>query len=77
MTARELVTMAEARSQHDWAQTSELLALLANVHRRPGARVFTAADFNPHHLPQRAPAALPKGNIQALKAVFVDQQPAP
>lgn len=40
--------MAEARSRLEWAQTSSLLALLYNVHRKPGSRALKPADFDPH-----------------------------
>jgi len=40
--------MAEGRLGHDWAQTSTLLAMLANCHRDPKkTRAFSPKDFNP------------------------------
>jgi hypothetical protein len=71
LTLRELLLMAEARSQSDWAHTSALLALVANVNRDPKkSKAYRPADFNPH---ARKTAKL-KTDIRVLKQVFVDNR---
>ncbi len=72
-TLRELITMAEARSQQLWSHTSSVMALLANIHRDlKRSRSFKPSDFNPHAKP--SPPPLPKVGIQVLKQVFVDRR---
>ncbi|MBM3982765.1 MAG: hypothetical protein FJ304_21340 [Planctomycetes bacterium] len=64
--------MAEARSRHQWAHTSAVLALLANANRDPKkTRPFRPGDFNPH-LRRKEPIAAKVG-IAVLKQVFVDR----
>ncbi len=61
--------MAESRSQDNWAHTSAILALVANVNRDPKkSRAFKPADFNPHA--QKTVSI--KADISVLKQVFVD-----
>jgi len=41
--------MAEARGRDDWAHTSAILALIANVNRDPKkTRPFKPSDFDPY-----------------------------
>ena len=35
-----MIAMAEARAEHDWSQTSAVLALIANVHRPRTKKAF-------------------------------------
>ncbi len=74
--------MAEARRRHDWDQTAELLALLANAHRDPKRqrRPYTSAQFHP--LPRSSPRSfspgvpLTAGMIDMLgDALGIDPQP--
>jgi hypothetical protein len=53
--------MADARRRHDWDQTAELLALLANAHRDPKKRrrPYSSADFHP--LPRAGARSRPQG----------------
>lgn len=61
--------MAEGRQRSDWAQTSTLLALLANAHRDPRkTRAFKPSDFDPFARTSEHARA----DISALKAVFID-----
>ena len=72
LTLRELLLMAEARSEHNWAHTSALLALIANVNRDPKkSKAYKPADFNPFSERVRQ-AARVKTDIRILKQVFVD-----
>jgi hypothetical protein len=71
LTLRELLLMAEGRSRDNWAHTSAVLALVANVNRDPKkSKAYKPADFNPH---VRKAAKL-KTDIRVLKQVFVDNR---
>ena len=66
--------MAEARTRHDWSQTSSLLALIANAHRDPKkAKPFKPSDFDPttgrHQAVDEGP--LPTVGVETLKQVFL------
>ena len=64
--------MAEARSQQQWAHTSAILAMLANIHRDPKkSRPFKPSDFNPHLRGKEE--VIVKTEISVLKQVFVDR----
>lgn len=39
--------MANARMRHEWNQTADTLALLANINRKRELRPLTRADFHP------------------------------
>jgi hypothetical protein len=68
--------MAEARGRANWAHTSTVLALLANVNRDPKrTRAFKPSDFNPFET-RRARGGVPlvAENLAVLKRVFVDQK---
>lgn len=49
MTLRQLVTMADARREHDWAIASSHMALLAEVNRdrKRRRKPYRPAEFNP------------------------------
>lgn len=56
--------MSEAKSKHDWAQTSLIASLVFNPNRKPGTRARKPAEFNPH-------TARPRGvDFEALREVF-------
>lgn len=62
--------MAEARVDHDWGQTANLMALIANCHRDPKkSRPIEASQFYPRL--KRQKAATQKAPISILKDVFV------
>ncbi len=64
--------MAEARTRQEWARTSSLLALIANVHRDPKkTRPFKPDDFNP--LTERSQPTVKVG-IDVLKQVFINSR---
>ena len=74
LTLRELVWMAEARTRHDWSQTSSLLALIANAHRdRKKAKPFKPSDFDPTTGRHRASddGSKPVVGVEILKQVFL------
>jgi len=45
--------MASARREADWDVTSALMALIANVKRRPDRPAFRAEQFHPMRRPPR------------------------
>lgn len=58
--------------QNQWAHTSSVLALIANVNRDPRkARAFKPADFNPH-TKSKTVDQKPMADIRMLKLIFVD-----
>lgn len=65
--------MSEARQKSDWAHTSNLLALLANIHRGKGQRPFRAADFDPYGGGKKA---RPTGtvDVHGLRAILIDRR---
>jgi hypothetical protein len=66
--------MAEARGRDNWAHTSALLALIANVNRDPRKTpAASPADFNPFEAKNRGNVLrLPKSEaFSMLKAMFV------
>jgi len=72
--------MADGRCREEWAHTSTVMALLANINRDPKKKSspFKPADFDPYvHLDRKAAGRtfddrLP-GSIDTLITVFVDQ----
>jgi hypothetical protein len=76
--------MTEARCRHDWQQTCEVLALLANIHRKPHSPVIRADALNPYNRKGRRPTSrqewerLPKITMAELKTIWTGQpQPQP
>ncbi len=67
--------MAEARAATQWAQTSAVLAMLANCHRDPKkSRAFTPTDFNPLERRKARKRVLGRTrDLSILRNVFVDQ----
>ncbi len=67
--------MFDARRSGNWAHTSEILAMLANVNRDPKKRApFSASDFNPCRKPLNRKPVSKKEAFSILKAVFVDKE---
>ena len=73
MTLRELCWMAEGRCRDNWAHTSSVMALLANVNRDPKkSRLFKPADFDPYAKKNGGPATvITKDNVVLLRRAFV------
>jgi len=67
--------MAEARGRDNWAHTSAILALIANVNRDPKkGRPFKAADFDPYAAFDKKHgqgAAIEVTDMAVLKNTFV------
>ena len=61
--------MAEGAIKVGWAQTSSVMALIANCHRDPKADPMTADDFNPT-IARKPKAPPPKVGIGALKSLL-------
>lgn len=65
--------MAEARAESEWAHTSAVLAMLANVHRDPKkTKAFTPSDFNPLAKRRRRDRQGKATSLKILKTVFVE-----
>ena len=66
--------MAEARGRENWAHTSAILALIANVHRDPKkTRAFRPSDFDPYerqHCGRGEVIEVTCDNIETLKQAF-------
>ena len=64
--------MAEAKAKDNWAHTSAMLAMTANVNRDPKKdRAFKPADFDPYAGRAKSGVRITKSNIGILKQVFV------
>jgi len=64
--------MAEARGRDNWAHTSAVLAMIANVNRDPKKTpAFQPADFDPYR-PPKATRVSRKAGFAMLKSVFID-----
>jgi hypothetical protein len=67
--------MAEGRQRATWAQTSAVLALVANCHRDPKKhRAFTPADFNPYGAAEDKEPIPKTRDLKVLKSIFVDSR---
>jgi len=65
--------MADGRGRHDWAQTSNILALIANANRdkKKHPRPFGPDDFDPHAAGnKRRGVAVTAENIGELRGHF-------
>lgn len=49
--------MAQGRQHENWTATSNILAMLANIHRGEDAPVFQPEQFHPHYEPPEPPEA--------------------
>ena len=64
--------MAEARSRDEWAHTSAILALIANVNRDPKkGRALKPADFDPYAAKEQRDEAIEVTDMGVLKDAFV------
>ncbi|TVQ33879.1 MAG: hypothetical protein EA376_01205 [Phycisphaeraceae bacterium] len=62
--------MAEQRERSEWARTSSLLALIANVHRDPKkTRAFKPGDFDPFT------KRTGRSDMMELKTLFTGAKP--
>lgn len=63
--------MAEARGRDNWAHTSAILALIANVNRDPKkTRAYKPADFDPYTAKDRRDEAIEVTDMGVLKDAF-------
>lgn len=65
--------MARGRREHDWGQTSEVLAMLFNANRGEKSPVKKPDDFNPYRRRVRngKPRPVAEADVDILR-VFVD-----
>jgi hypothetical protein len=67
--------MAEARARDNWAHTSAVLALIANVNRDPKkTRPFKPADFDPYAGKDRREEAIEVTDMAVLKDAFLKER---
>ena len=67
--------MAEARSRDNWAHTSVVLALIANVNRDPKkTRAYKPSDFNPYSAGDKRNKAIEVTNMTLLKDAFTNKE---
>jgi len=67
--------MAEARGRDNWAHTSAILALIANVNRDPKkTRPFKPADFDPYATKDRREDAIEVTDMAVLKDAFLKER---
>jgi len=60
--------MAEARGRDNWAHTSAVLALVANVNRDPKkTRAYRPADFDPYAQQDRRRVVADKDSLAILR----------
>jgi hypothetical protein len=62
--------MAEGRGRHSWGQTSELLALIANVNRNPKKRAVKASEVNPYTARERRDTTIEITDMAILRNAF-------
>ena len=63
--------MAEEHRKGAWEQTSEVLAMIANVNRDPKTRAYRPSDFSPYESSQPSGIPIKADNIGILKKLFV------
>ncbi|MFB3894591.1 MAG: hypothetical protein ACE15C_21525 [Phycisphaerae bacterium] len=67
--------MAEARARDNWAHTSTVLALLANVNRDPKkGRPFKPADFDPYAARDGRDEVIEVTDMAILKDAFLKER---
>jgi hypothetical protein len=63
--------MAEARGRDNWAHTSAVLALVANVNRDPKkTRAYKPSDFDPYSAREKRDEAIEVRDLAVLKDAF-------
>jgi hypothetical protein len=64
--------MAEARGRDNWAHTSAILALVANVNRDPKkTRAYKPSDFDPYSAREKRDEAIEVRDLAVLKDAFL------
>lgn len=64
--------MAEARGRDNWAHTSAVLALVANVNRDPKkTRAYKPSDFDPYSARDKRDEAIEVTDMAVLKDAFL------
>lgn len=71
-TLRAILLMANARMRHEWNQTADMMALTANMNRRPESRAFGRADFHPmiKTKPRRAGVRMTPEFLRSRRKMF-------
>jgi len=70
--------MAEARGRDNWAHTSAILALVANVNRDPRkTRAYRPADFDPYSAGEKPDQAIEVTDMAVLKDAFTNRERKP
>ena len=70
MTPREVyhwMKSVEGEDRRNWAQTAQICALLANIHRGKNRRPFRPGDFYPYELPKGPEVDLTREDIDSLR----------
>jgi len=63
--------MAEARGRDNWAHTSAILALVANVNRDPKkTRPYKPSDFDPYSAKDKRDEVIEVTDMSVLKDAF-------
>lgn len=63
--------MAEARGRDNWAHTSAILALVANVNRDPKkTRAYKPSDFDPYSAREKRDKAIEVTDMAVLRDAF-------
>jgi hypothetical protein len=70
--------MAEARGRDNWAHTSAILALVANVNRDPKkTRAYKPSDFDPYSAREKRDEAIEVTQMAVLKDAFTNKERKP
>jgi len=70
--------MAEARGRDNWAHTSAILALVANVNRDPKkTRAYKPSDFDPYSAREKRDEAIEVTDMAVLKDAFTNKERKP
>jgi hypothetical protein len=67
--------MAEARGRDNWAHTSAILALVANVNRDPKkTRPYKPSDFDPYSIREKRDEVIEVRDLAVLKDAFTKER---
>jgi hypothetical protein len=70
--------MAEARGRDNWAHTSAVLALVANVNRDPKkTRAYKPSDFDPYSAREKRDEAIEVTDMAVLQDAFTNKERKP
>lgn len=75
LTLRELCYMANARLEHDWWHTANLMALSINQNRKKGSKAVTPKELHPMEVEKRKRAPTQMVGVEALKAFLPPNDP--